>query len=346
MVHLSAAYDESPSTVCDVSQGDFFFQIGLTAERYHLVWGALCGTKERRSTYDMSATGWSRTPNRSTTLIAEVESETAAINRDLLFVPKATVLSLHNDHLRMASRGVTELTYLRQLNIPKKGLGPVGNALCSALNPFFLACHFTRCGEKVLHTWERLAQLLQGVLTTGALRPLPDVIFAADRGHNSRESIEFVYTVLGASILDTHKRDMWYPYVFGDGPISRRHKGMAISGRGCRAVYTARLRNGTSRASRARAVDACVYRESCSGRVAALIHNNSSLFPSRCFTIVFRDSYRDEAATTKQGETMVLYDEAPSVLGPRTRAMTPNSPLCRPQTGGIEWSRFLAGSWR
>ena len=318
---LCAAYDESPSTVCDMSQGDFFFQMGLTAERYHLVWGALCGTTERRSTYDMSATGWSRTANRSTTLIAEVESETAAINRDLLFVPKATVLSLDDDHLRMSSRAVTELTYLRQLNNPKKGLGPVGNALCSALNPFFLACHFTRCGEKVLHTWERLAQLLQGVSTTGALRPLPDAIFPADRGYNSKESIEFVSGVLGASILGTHRRDMWYPYVFGDGPISRRHKGMVISEKGCRAVHTARLRNGTSRASRARAVEACVYRESCSGRVAALIHNNSSLFPSRCFTIVFRDSYRDEAATAKLGETMVLFDEVLSVLDPRTRAM-------------------------
>ena len=262
---------------------------GSKADKYHSVWGALCGTKEKRSTYDMFATGWSRTANRATTLIAEVEAETAAINREFIYVANATVISLDDDHLRMASRAVVDLTYVKQLNNPKKGLGPVGNALCSALNPFFLACHFSRSGERLLNTWERLAQILQGVSTTGTLRPMPDLIFAADRGYNSKETIHFVSEVLGASLLGTHKRDLWYPYVLGDGSISRRHKGMVVSENGCRAVYTAGYKNGGCRTPAARGVEACVYRESCSGRVATLVHNNASLFPSRCFTIVFRE---------------------------------------------------------
>ena len=121
--------------------------MGLSADRYHEVWSALGGSNKPRAVHDYSSTGWSRTANRATTLITELESETAAINRDLLYVKNATAFPLYDDHLRMASRSVVEITYLKQHNNPKKGLGPVGNALCSALNPFFIACNFTRTGE-------------------------------------------------------------------------------------------------------------------------------------------------------------------------------------------------------
>ncbi|CDF33955.1 unnamed protein product [Chondrus crispus] len=67
----------------------------------------------------------------------EIESETAAINRELLYIPNATVFSLDDDHLRMAFSALVVLTHLRQLNNQKKSLGPLDNALCSALNPFF-----------------------------------------------------------------------------------------------------------------------------------------------------------------------------------------------------------------
>lgn len=85
--------------------------MGISTERYHEVLGALCGSKERRATHDYSSTGWSRTANRATTMISDIESETAAINRELLYVPNATALSLYDEHLRMASHAVTELTY-------------------------------------------------------------------------------------------------------------------------------------------------------------------------------------------------------------------------------------------
>lgn len=45
-------------------------------------------------------------------MITDVESEVASINRELSYVPNATVLSLENELLRMASRAVHDLTYL------------------------------------------------------------------------------------------------------------------------------------------------------------------------------------------------------------------------------------------
>ena len=307
---LCASYDESPSTVCNQAESDNFFQMGIAADRYHEVWAALSGTKDRRGVHDYSATGWCRSANRTTSMITEIEAETAAINRGLLYIPNATVLSLYDDHLRMASRAVTELTYLQQHKNPKKGLG---NALCSALNPFFIACHFTRSGEKLLHTLERLMQLLQGASTTGALRRMLDAIVVADRGYNSKESIAFVSNVLGASLIGTHKRDLWFPYVFGDGPISRRHRGMVVSERGCRAVYSARLKESSSRQERS--AEACLYRESCSGRIAHMIHNNASLFPSRCFTVVVKEAFRSPDAVVKVQDCLQLYNDVIDVPG-------------------------------
>ena len=64
---LCAAYGESATTLCDVRKGDFFFEMRIKADRYHSMWGAHCGKKEKSSIYDMSATGWSRIANRATT---------------------------------------------------------------------------------------------------------------------------------------------------------------------------------------------------------------------------------------------------------------------------------------
>ena len=53
-------------------------------------------------------------------LVINVKSEISAINRELVYVPSATVLSLDDDHLRIKSWEVVELTYLQQCNNPKK----------------------------------------------------------------------------------------------------------------------------------------------------------------------------------------------------------------------------------
>ena len=150
-------------------------------------------------------------------------------------------------------------------------------------------------------------QLLQGASTTGALRPMMDAIVAADRGYNSKETINFVSNVLGASLIGTHKRDLWFPYVFGDGPISRRHRGMVVSERGCRAIYSARLK-GSACNRQMRAVEACLYRKRCSGRIAAMIHNNGFPFPSRCFTVVLKEAFRSPDSVAKVQDSLILFD--------------------------------------
>lgn len=130
-------------------------------------------------------------------------------------MPGATIISLDEDHLEMASRAVTTLTTLPQYNKPKMGLGPVGNALCSALHPVFFGCHFTRVGEKLLHVCQRLIQLLQGAATIGSFFPMTDAIIAAGRGYNSSEVLEFLSKGLGVSSIGTHKRDLSYSFVLG-----------------------------------------------------------------------------------------------------------------------------------
>lgn len=74
-------------------------------------------------------------PVRGNALIIELEEEFASINRQLLYVPGATVFSLDDDHHRLSSRHVSLLTDVSQINNLVMALGPVSNALCSALNP-------------------------------------------------------------------------------------------------------------------------------------------------------------------------------------------------------------------
>lgn len=77
----------------------------------------------------------------------------------------------------------------------------------------------------------------------------------------------------------------------------------------CRAVYYAHYKNGEGRAFCVRRTEAYAYRESCSGRIAVLIHNNSVLVPSHLFTLVCREAFRHDAATSKLTMAMTLYDE-------------------------------------
>ena len=95
-------------------------QMGLSASRYSQVWSAFTGCKEKRSAVDHSSTGWCRAASRTTSLITYIQAELAAVNRDLLYVPDSTVLSLDDDHIRMVSRAVPSLSFLQKHNNPKK----------------------------------------------------------------------------------------------------------------------------------------------------------------------------------------------------------------------------------
>ena len=100
-----------------------------------------------------------------------------------------------------------------------------------------------------------------------SLKPMADAIFASDRDDNAKETIWFLYEKLKASAIGTHKRSLDFPFVFSEGKISKKHKGMVIAEKGFRSLYCARKKNT---ASSARQVEAALYRESVSGRIATV----------------------------------------------------------------------------
>ena len=156
-------------------------------------------------TFEQLNGGWSNRPLRGNALITELEQELASINRSLVYVPGSTIFSLDDDHQRLRCRSVTSLTNLSQLNNPQIALGPVNNAVCSALTSAFIASHYCRPGEKLIHTWQRLAQLIQGAATPGCLRPMPEAVFASDRGYNCKETVSFINETLAATGIGTQE---------------------------------------------------------------------------------------------------------------------------------------------
>lgn len=81
---LWTSRDGSPTTICSEAERSNFFPVCIAADRYHEVYAAFSGCRDRRNTQDYSGTGCCRSFNQMTALITEVEAETAAINRYLL----------------------------------------------------------------------------------------------------------------------------------------------------------------------------------------------------------------------------------------------------------------------
>ena len=238
-------------------------------------------------------------PAASNALITEMEGELAAINRRLVNVEGVTIYSVDDDHNRLSFKAVVQLTRLSHVNNPIKALGPVNNAACSALTHAFIASHYSRPHEKVIHVWHRLVQLLQGVPTVGALRPMVDSSFAADRAYNEVESISFLNETLGASSIGRHKHSLGYPFVFGEGPIRKKHKGMVVAEKGYREIYNAQR---TPRGSKGRTIEASVYKESYSGCIAAVYSNDPVRLGAHQYCLIPKNSFRhrfDGAAVEK-----------------------------------------------
>ena len=201
---LCASYERSAKTVAGRDETGCFLHMGVSAKRYWQVWSALNGFKEKRSTTAGSRTQWKDSSLEANALISELEQEIAAINRRLLYVSNVTISSLDDDHLRLRSRVMARLTNLRQVNNPMKALGPLCNAICSALTSVYIAGHYSRPNEQLIDTWNPLALLLHGAPTQGALIPMADAIFAADREYNCKQSIEFVSNKLDSTCFGTH----------------------------------------------------------------------------------------------------------------------------------------------
>lgn len=96
---------------------------------------------------------------------------------------------------------------------PKKGLGPVSNALCSGLNPVFLASHYWSHGEKITEVWEQRVRAMSGVPTASNSRPMTDDIFFSDRSYNSEKCVDFINDRIEGTVTGTYNRRYDFPFV-------------------------------------------------------------------------------------------------------------------------------------
>ena len=80
---------------------------------------------------------------------------------------------------------------------------------------------------------------------------------------------------------------------------------MVISEKGCRAVYCA-MKPSSKRTGRA--LQASVYRESFSGRIAAVYSNDESRFGAHKFCVVPKEGYRSSFTSQQVEEVQVIYD--------------------------------------
>lgn len=176
---LAASYTSKASTIASPENADFFFQLSINSKRYSQVCSSFFCTVERQQKVKVHGRGWYNRPTRGNAFITELEQELVAVNRTILCISWVTIPSLDDDHRRLIWRAVTELPILSHINNAKEALVPVNTAFCSALNPVFLASHYSRPREKIIHVWHRLIQLLQGVPTIGSIAPMADAILAA-----------------------------------------------------------------------------------------------------------------------------------------------------------------------
>lgn len=137
---LVASYKTYVSNMTAPENQQLFFRTGTAGSRYLEIWSAVSCTIGERQQIKAFGMGWSNNPVVGNELITELEQELAAIYISLVFVPGRTIFSLDDDHQRFRSRAVTDSTNLSGINNPKKALGPVNNAVGSALTSVFIAC--------------------------------------------------------------------------------------------------------------------------------------------------------------------------------------------------------------
>lgn len=153
-------------------------------------------------------------------------------------------------------------------------------------------------------------QLIQVAATPGSLRPMTDAMFAADRGYNAMETINFSNESLGATDIGTQMRSLDFPFVFGEGPIRRRHKRMTVSEKERRAVYSATCHpTGHERGN----IQAVVYRESYTGGIAAIYHNDQQLLSAHSFGLIPKNGYRQSFQAAELNQIREVYRSGRSV---------------------------------
>ena len=222
---------------------------------------------------------WEIVSTEAKSYLGRLEEYICSINTPL-FLTSNTIISLDDDHIRQRSRKVNEITSLKVVNNPKKAIGPVQTACCSALTGFYICGHYSTVGENLKATFEKLFMSIQGLRHPEDITTRPGLIIACDRGYITKDTIDFILHRLGADVIGTHKRTLGFPFTYGSGAVSIRHKGIKIPEQGARAVFYAKkvVRPGVSISSSRRvSLTAIAYREAVNGRIAFLVTSLRSL---------------------------------------------------------------------
>ncbi|CDF38292.1 unnamed protein product [Chondrus crispus] len=80
---------------------------------------------------------------------------------------------------------------------------------------------------------------------------------------------------------------------------------MVVSEKGCRAVYSA---TKVSRGSKGRPIEASVYRESYSGRIAAVYSNDSTRFGAHHYCLIPKDGFRHKFDCDAEERLQLIFD--------------------------------------
>lgn len=115
----------------------------------------------------------------------------------------------------------------------------------SLVTGLFLGGHIASKGESVVDVVKILQRSLCGATTDSQIR-LPGVMFALDRGYQSKE-VNRQIIECGATIIGTHKKNASFPFTFGKPPSKSQQLVNEIGPKYARwAVSKSRLRAGTT----------------------------------------------------------------------------------------------------
>lgn len=178
---------------------------------YNEIWVCLIVAIERRATHDYTSTSSYRSAIRATTLIMKIENEVLAINLGLGFVQKTTALFLEVGPFRYTLPGSSRAKLSEENNNVKNGLESIRQRLVLGFQSLFYSFILPR-SEK---SWPIFGNVWFGyckdIILCKHSGQCRTQFFASDRGYrgcNPKETISFLSDVLGATLIETHKRNL------------------------------------------------------------------------------------------------------------------------------------------
>ena len=141
---------------------------------------------------------------------------------------------------------------------------------------------------------------------------MADANFATDRGYNAKETISVINETLGATDLGIDSLQ-----------ISHMSSAMNLSPRAIKECLSRRkhavpyIGQGKIAGRSERSIEAAVYNDSASGRVAAMYHNNERTFSTSRFTLLRRSTFRDGLDATKLEQLQTIYERLNQARTPR-----------------------------